>query len=192
MAPASNSFGIRSLLPPPPGGVAAAVSLPATDRQTTSSLTHAAGKSAMDTILVESRGYDTCLHLLFSHVLHFKEVLFLVQSWYCYDALVNGCLHLSITDILTAFERRVDAQWRHFGTFLRIEPTLMNTISRDSGGHTTDCMLDLVTKWIDHHEDTGDLPRTWKTVVDAVRYTPGCEQLAKELAVGHGVTLSQW
>ena len=67
----------------------------------------------------------------------------------------------------------------------------MNTISRDSGGHTTDCMLDLVTKWIDHHEDTGDLPRTWKTVVDAVRYTPGCEQLAKELAVGHGVTLSQ-
>ena len=44
-----------------------------------------------------------------------------------------------------------------------------------------DCMLDLVTKWVRKDDGTGDLPRTWETVVKAVKAS-GHKQLAEELA----------
>ena len=44
-------------------------------------------------------------------------------------------------------------------------------------------MLDLVTRWVREDDKTGDLPRTWETVVDAVKDS-GAEhaQLARKLA----------
>ena len=57
-------------------------------------------------------------------------------------------------------------------------------------GNTSECMLDLVSRWVNCHKGTGDLPRKWQTVVEAVRDT-GFEPLAKELAQKHGVTLTQ-
>lgn len=91
--------------------------------------------------------------------------------------------------MVKALRHQVDAKWRHFGTFLYVESTLLDAIERDSRG-STDCMLDLVTKWVTHYDGTGDLPRTWQTVVDAVRDS-GFRQLALELAEKHGITLTQ-
>lgn len=93
-----------------------------------------------------------------------------------------------MTDVIEALRHEVDANWRHFGTFLHFEPTLMNTIERDHRG-STDCMLDLVTKWVIHHDGTGELPRTWQTVVKAVKNS-GHGKLAEELAKKYGVTLT--
>ena len=42
-------------------------------------------------------------------------------------------------------------------------------------------MLDLVTRWLREDEGTGQLPRTWETVVKAVKGS-GHKQLAEELA----------
>ena len=42
-------------------------------------------------------------------------------------------------------------------------------------------MLNLVTKWVSRDDDTGDLPRTWETVVKVVKAS-GHKQLAEELA----------
>ena len=51
------------------------------------------------------------------------------------------------------------------------------------------CMLQLIEKWLAHDNGTGDLPRTWETVVQAVKNT-GLGRLAEELAQRYGVQLS--
>ena len=56
----------------------------------------------------------------------------------------------------------------------------METIETDHKG-ATDCMMHLVSQWMDHRYGTGVHPRTWETVVRAVKKT-GLEGLAKELA----------
>ena len=55
--------------------------------------------------------------------------------------------------------------------------------------NVTACMLKLVEKWLKHEDGTGALPRTWKTVVQAVKDT-GKGLLAQQLAEQHGVQLS--
>ena len=94
-----------------------------------------------------------------------------------------------MTDVIEALEHQVDTRWRHFGTFLRFEPSLMDIIDSNNNKSVTDCMLDLVTKWVEHYEGTGGLPRTWQTVLKAVKNS-GCGLLADELAMKYGVTLT--
>ena len=110
----------------------------------------------------------------------------------CYDTstcvFIFACLlH---TEIIKALGQTVDAKWKLFGNFLGVEPMLMDAMNKDNFGNTSDCMLDLVSRWVNCHKGTGDLPRTWQTVVEAVR-DAGFEPLAKELAQKHGVTLTQ-
>ena len=77
-----------------------------------------------------------------------------------------------------------------FGTFLDVDYQTLNSIEADQRGKSDLCMLDLVSKWVSRQQGTGDLPRTWQTVVEAVRDS-GLGQLATNLAEKHGVTLSQ-
>ena len=93
-----------------------------------------------------------------------------------------------MTDVMEALQHQVNARWRHFGTLLRFDPALMDTIDADNRG-SADCMLDLVTKWVTHHEGSGQLPRTWQTVVDALKGS-GCGKLAEKLAVKYSVFLT--
>ena len=88
-------------------------------------------------------------------------------------------------DILTALDHRLDAKWRHFGTFLGVEYQVLEAIQRDKGGNPEDCMLDLLSKWTSNQAGTGTLPRTWQTVVEAVHHC-GDEALAQSLARKHG------
>ena len=64
----------------------------------------------------------------------------------------------------------------------------MEIISLNNRGNLEECMLDLVGKWTSHQTGTGTLPRTWQTVVEAVKKT-GDVALAQELALQHGVDL---
>ena len=98
------------------------------------------------------------------------------------------CAHLSSTDVIRALGNHIDSRWKHFGTFLHIQPTLMDAIGNDST-HSADYMLDLVSKWVTYQEGSGDLPRTWQTVVEAVRDS-GFGQLALDLAKRYEVTLT--
>ena len=58
----------------------------------------------------------------------------------------------------------------------------MDTIKANNR-ECADCMLDLVTRWLREDEGTGQLPRTWETVVKAVKGS-GAEhaRLARDLA----------
>ena len=56
----------------------------------------------------------------------------------------------------------------------------MNGINKDNPT-VGECMLQLMEKWVCHDSGTGDLPRTWETVVQALKDT-GVEALAQQLA----------
>lgn len=86
--------------------------------------------------------------------------------------------------MIEALKKQVDGDWKHFGSCLRFDSTLINTIEADNR-RSTDCMLALVTKWVNEEEGTGELPRTWQTVVEAVK-SSGPTKLAKELARKYG------
>ena len=66
----------------------------------------------------------------------------------------------------------------------------MEAIRLDNGGRPDDCMLDLLGRWTSNQTGTGTLPRTWQTVVEAVKAT-GFGVFAENLAHKHGQTLSQ-
>ena len=92
------------------------------------------------------------------------------------------CTHLA--DVIEALNHDLDV-WKEFGTHLHIEPVILDSIDTDRS-NVTERMLQLVEKWLDHDNGTGDLPRTWETVVQAVKNT-GKGRLAEELAEKHGV-----
>ena len=96
------------------------------------------------------------------------------------------CTHLA--DVIGALNDDLDVQWRKFGTFLHIERVILESIATNTS-NVGEHMLQLVEKWLDHDNGTGDLPRTWGTVVQAVKQT-GKGQLAEQLAQRHGVQLS--
>ena len=91
-------------------------------------------------------------------------------------------------DVLRALDHQLDVQWKEFGTFLLVKPDIMAEISKETS-NVNSCMLQLVNKWLYHEDRTGDLPRTWKTVVQAVKDT-GKGLLAEQLAERYGVQLS--
>ena len=65
----------------------------------------------------------------------------------------------------------------------------MEAIETRKQGNPDDCMLDLLSKWTSNQAGTGTLPRTWQTVVEAVKET-GFGAIAESLALEHGVTPS--
>ena len=128
------------------------------------------------------------------------NVLFYTLTWpFRISCIIQAyCSHCNVlslftcyVDVIIALKHDLDAQWREFGTHLRVEPALMDRISKDQS-NVGDCMLQLLEKWLTHENGTGRLPRTWATVVQAVKDT-GKALLAQTLAEQHGVQLSgQW
>ena len=66
----------------------------------------------------------------------------------------------------------------------------MEAIRLNNGSTADDCMLDLLGRWTSNQAGTGTLPRTWQTVVEAVKET-GFGAIAENLAHKHELTLSQ-
>ena len=84
-------------------------------------------------------------------------------------------------DILSALKRTVDSKWNEFGVYLGVDSYTRDRIAADYKG-ATDCMLHLVSQWWTKQSGTGTRPRTWETVVKAVRDT-GFGVLADELSM---------
>ena len=102
---------------------------------------------------------------------------------YCNAVLL--CTHLA--DVIGALNHALDVQWREFGIFLHIERDILDSIATNNS-NVRDRMLQLVETWLGYDNGTGDLPRTWETVVQAVKNT-GPRQLAEQLAQQYGVKL---
>ena len=91
--------------------------------------------------------------------------------------------------MIGALNHDLDARWREFGTHLCVKPPIMDSIDKDNKSDVGACMLQLIEKWLADENGTGDLPRTWETVVRAVAKT-GPGRLAEKLAHQYGVQLS--
>ena len=89
-------------------------------------------------------------------------------------------------DLIEDLEHQLDARWRSFGTFLHVDAEVMAIINRDES-KSEDCFLSLAEKWLGHEDGTGDLPRTWETVVKAVNDTGS--GFAHDLAETFGLSL---
>ena len=110
-----------------------------------------------------------------------------------YNGLYFCCLWLTfcvllfgLADILTDLEHHLDAKWKHFGVHLKVEWSVLEAIQMDN--KADDCMLELMGKWVSFQTGTGSLPRTWQTIVEAVKKT-GYGGLAESIAHKHGVDL---
>ena len=88
-------------------------------------------------------------------------------------------------DVIEALSLQLDSEWRTFGSRLRVEAAIMDSIEKDKA-NVGERMLQLVEKWLGGEDQTGDLPRTWDTVVQVVKGM-GKVPLAKQLAEKHGV-----
>ena len=86
-------------------------------------------------------------------------------------------------DVIEALNHQLDAQWREFGTFLYVQPAVLDVISKHNLS-VNSCMLHLIQEWLWHEDGTGSLPRTWETVVQAVQ-SMGRPFLALQLAQRH-------
>ena len=87
-------------------------------------------------------------------------------------------------DVIIALEHQLDSKWREFGTLLRVDPAVMDRIDQDRS-NARERMLQLVENWVCHKDGTGDLPRTWETVVQAVNHI-GERALAQQLVERYG------
>ena len=126
---------------------------------------------------------------------HLHHLTLPVSLWYycsCFTAQLDHVPPSSPlpADIVEALNNQLDARWRHFGTFLRVDYQTMNIIKTSTRGKPDDCMLDLLGRWTSNQTGTGTLPRTWQTVVEPVKET-GFGAIAENLTHKHGVTLSQ-
>ena len=88
-------------------------------------------------------------------------------------------------DVIGSVNHQLDAHWREFGTFLSVDHAVLDSIRQDES-RVSASMLSLVQKWLDRAQGTGKLPRTWETVVQAVRQV-GKGHLAEQLAEQHRV-----
>ena len=93
-----------------------------------------------------------------------------------------------LADIVRELGDQVDASWKKFGIQLDVDYDVLDDIKKDNSGNPSDCMLDLVVRWTSRKPGTGDLPRTWETVVRAVR-DAGQRQLADRLGKKYQVEL---
>ena len=103
--------------------------------------------------------------------------------------LVSLLLYVSSSVILSAVEHKVAGRWKRFGVSLGVDAYKIDTIAKDNKEVCSDCILQLVSQWMIEESGTGRRPRTWQTVVMAVKNT-GLESFAEKLAKEYGISLS--
>ena len=65
----------------------------------------------------------------------------------------------------------VDAEWEMFATHLQVEIERRKGIHTQCHGIVTDCFVAVTSIWLSCESGTGNLPRTWDTVFDALKLT---------------------
>lgn len=92
-------------------------------------------------------------------------------------------LYTCSVDIIEALDHKLDSKWREFGTHLHVSTVTMDIIVGNNQ-NVEGRMLQLVEKWLEGEPDS--LPRTWKSVVHAVK-SMRVKSLAQKLAKTYGV-----
>ena len=73
------------------------------------------------------------------------------------------------SDLLKLVGDHTDSKWKDFGIRLGISSNLCEGIRKQKLGDSKECFILLCSKWLSSGAGTGDKPRTWRTVLEAVR-----------------------
>ena len=76
-----------------------------------------------------------------------------------------------MSELITRVGGRIFHKWKEFGEHLHIQPSLIEVVHKEELGRCESAFRSLCSKWLKEDNDplTGDRPRTWRTVLDAVR-----------------------
>ena len=72
------------------------------------------------------------------------------------------------SEMLDHLGKDMSADWEMFAVHLNIDPGVQDQVKEDCHRISKRCLLQVVNRWLQEEEGTGDLPRTWSTVVSAV------------------------
>ena len=89
------------------------------------------------------------------------------------DSCAEYCT-LQLKDLLRYAVPRVSSKWEEVGLQLDIEPYVLETVKADHSDVEARCKA-MFQKWLHSGEGTGKQPRTWESVLEAVRRAVGSE-----------------
>ena len=65
----------------------------------------------------------------------------------------------------------MNAEWYEFATHLHVERNVREEVKRLCPDNVRHCFLEVTGRWLSGEAGTGECPRTWETVFDALRAT---------------------
>ena len=77
----------------------------------------------------------------------------------------------SLLDLQILLEISTIAWMQSGNTLVFPEWSVLNVTEKDRVGRADECMVEVLGKWVSYQTGTGSLPRTWQTLVEAVRKT---------------------
>ena len=83
--------------------------------------------------------------------------------------------HLSV--LQTVVVDRVSHKWRGIATFLKFSINKMDSIEHEVGREKKDLCLKMFSEWLKRAKETGELPRTLRSVCEAL-----CDRDEKQVA----------
>ena len=75
--------------------------------------------------------------------------------------------------LLRLVGKKMDARWEEFAIYLHVEWNVRERASRNCPSDVTLCFIEVTSRWLSGEDGTGERPRTWETVFDALRETVG-------------------
>ena len=114
---------------------------------------------------------------------------------YSISHLHAGFIH-TLSDVYSALTTEVASKWKLFAQCLKVEVDLIQLIEEacpDSSGRfygqgrLKECLYSILEAWFSVEEGTGDLPRTWDTIVTALEscgISTLAESLRKQIRLG--------
>ena len=99
------------------------------------------------------------------------QTCIIVSHYNCFCADYGS---LQLKDLVRCAVPRVSPKWDEVGLQLDIEPYVLETVKADHSDVETQCKA-MFQKWLHNGEGTGKQPRTWESVLEAVRKAVGSE-----------------
>ena len=72
------------------------------------------------------------------------------------------------------------SRWKEFAVHLHVETMTIDVVYKQCLALVKECFLEVTHRWLCGADGTGDLPRTWETVFEALRLT-GFPLLVKDV-----------
>ena len=73
--------------------------------------------------------------------------------------------------LLRLVGKKLCADWEQFAIFLSVERNVIKVVHRNCPFDATLCFIEVTSRWLSGEDGTGERPRTWETVFDALRLT---------------------